>query len=94
MLQFVGSKGWLSAPAQHLISIPGKSKILMTGGLEVLAQFLGEEEVVQFPICPLPHWFLGSNTDVATLDGEGNATLDSSWPFVPHPLASGGAQNI
>lgn len=27
----------------------------------------------------LPHWFLGSDTDVATLGGEGNLTTDSSW---------------
>lgn len=29
----------------------------------------------------LPRWFPGSNTDVATLDGEGNPTMDSSWPL-------------
>ena len=32
----------------------------------------------------LPHCFPGSNADVATLDGEGNPTTDSSW-LLSHP---------
>lgn len=81
-----------TSSAQHLISLPGKSREMVwrcwhsfyegkrwcrSGAMPNVPASFREKH--------LPCWFPGSNTGVSTLDGEGNATLDSSWPFVPHP---------